>query len=185
MGLIEIVMVALGLAMDAFAVSIGAGTNGNVRGPRPVFRLSFHFGLFQALMPIIGWLVGTRVAGYISGIDHWVAMALLAFVGVRMIRSGLSKDCDECPPDPSRGGTLVMLSVATSIDALAVGLSLAMLRTNIFYPAAVIGIITGSLSLLGVLLGRRLGGMFGKRMEVLGGLILNSIGVRVVLAHIL
>jgi manganese efflux pump family protein len=185
MSLAEIVLIAVGLAMDAFAVSLGIGTTGRANRPRPIFRLSFHFGLFQALMPILGWLAGSRVAHLISGVDHWIALALLAFVGIRMIRSGLDPDGESWQTDPSRGGTLIMLSVATSIDAFAIGLSLAMLRVQILYPSVVIGVITAGMSLGALLVGGRLGHMFGKRMEVLGGLILIAIGLRVVLTHLL
>jgi manganese efflux pump family protein len=101
-----------------------------------------------------------------------------------MIREGLDPDCDSCPPNPTRGGTLVMLSVATSIDAFAVGLSLAMLQVNILYPAVIIGVVTGGLSLAGLLLGNRLGTAFGKRIEVLGGVILIGIGLRVLVSHL-
>ncbi len=184
MGLPEIILIALGLAMDAFAVSLGAGATRYVNGPRPVFRLSFHFGLFQALMPVLGWLAGLSVAQLIAQVDHWIAFALLAFVGARMIRSGLDADREMHTSDPSRGGTLVMLAVATSIDAFAVGLSLAMLRVNILYPALVIGVITGGLSLVALLIGSRLGKVFGKRMEIVGGLILIGIGLRVVISHL-
>jgi manganese efflux pump family protein len=185
MNLIEILLIAVGLAMDAFAVSLGAGTTGFIKGPRPVFRLSFHFGLFQALMPLLGWLAGSRVAGFISAFDHWIALALLSFVGIRMIRSGLGAEGEVARTDPSRGGTLVMLSVATSIDAFAVGLSLAMLRVHILYPSLVIGVVTGGLCVLALLLGKRLGDTVGKRMEVVGGLILNGIGLRILLVHLL
>jgi putative Mn2+ efflux pump MntP len=178
-----VLFVALGLAMDAFAVSLGAGATRFVNGPRPVFRLSFHFGLFQALMPVLGWIGGTLIAGYISGWDHWIAFALLAFVGVRMIRSGADKDGECYEVDPSRGSTLIMLSVATSIDAFAVGLSLAMLSINILYPAVVIGVVAAALSAAGLALGHRLGCRFGKSMEIVGGFILIIIGLRVVLSH--
>lgn len=181
---IEVVLIALGLAMDVFAVSLGTGTSRYIRGPRPVFRLSFHCGLFQAFMPVLGWLLGSTVQRWIAPFDHWVAFALLAFVGVRMIRSGLASDGEVQSTDPSRGGTLIMLSVATSIDALAVGLSLAVLNMDIIYPAIVIGIVAAAMSLLGIFLGRRLSQVFGKRMEVIGGLILIGIGVRVVVSHI-
>ncbi|MCU0509619.1 MAG: manganese efflux pump MntP family protein [Anaerolineae bacterium] len=183
MGFLEVLFVALGLAMDAFAVSLGAGATRFVNGPRPVFRLSFHFGLFQALMPVLGWIGGTLIAGYISGWDHWIAFALLAFVGVRMIRSGADKDGECYEVDPSRGSTLIMLSVATSIDAFAVGLSLAMLSINILYPAVVIGVVAAALSAAGLALGHRLGCRFGKSMEIVGGFILIIIGLRVVLSH--
>jgi manganese efflux pump family protein len=170
--------------MDAFAVSLGIGTSGRANSPRPIFRLSFHFGLFQALMPIIGWFVGSRVAYLIGGVDHWVALALLAFVGVRMVREGLDPNGEAHGGDPSRGRTLVMLAVATSIDALAVGLSLAMLRVSIVRPAVMIGVITGALSLIGLLAGHRLGRTFGKRTEIAGGLILIAIGLRIAIGHL-
>ena len=178
-------LIATGMAMDAFAVSLGIGTTRQASLPRPVFRLSFHFGLFQFLMPILGWLAGNTIAALISGFDHWIALGLLAFVGLRMIRSGLDHDGQAYPSDPSRGATLVMLCVATSIDALAIGLSLAMLRVNILYPSAVIGVVTVGLSLAGLLIGHRLGTTFGKRMEILGGVILNGIGLRIVVTHLM
>lgn len=184
MNFVEVLLIALGLAMDAFAVCLGAGTTPHVNGPRPVFRLSFHFGLFQAVMPVLGWLVGSTIIRWIAPFDHWIAFALLAFVGVRMVRSGLQKDGAAETVDPSRGATLVMLSVATSIDAFAVGLSLAVLDVGIIYPAIVIGLVAGGMSLLGLALGQRLNGAFGKRMEVVGGLILIAIGVRVVISHL-
>ncbi len=185
MSLLEIFLIALGLAMDAFAVCLCAGTTGFINGPRPVFRLAFHFGLFQALMPALGWLVGIGVERYISAFDHWVAFGLLAFVGVRMVRSGLDADDDGPCVDPSRGGTLVMLAIATSIDAFAVGLSFAVLRVSIVWPVIIIGLVAALMSILGVYLGNRLGQTFGKRMEVIGGLILVSIGIRVVISHML
>jgi putative Mn2+ efflux pump MntP len=184
MSLVEVLLIALGLAMDAFAVCLGAGTTQHVNGPRPAFRLAFHFGLFQALMPVLGWLVGSTIERWIAPFDHWIAFGLLAFVGVRMIRSGLDSEGESHSTDPSRGATLIMLSVATSIDAFAVGLSLAVLNVNIIYPAIVIGLVAAGMSLLGLLLGQRLGEAFGKRMEVVGGLILIAIGVRVLIAHL-
>ena len=185
MNLVEILLIAVGLAMDAFAVSLGIGTTGRASGRRPIFRLAFHFGLFQALMPVLGWLAGTGVARFIQNFDHWIALILLAFVGLRMIRSGLDTNGESHASDPSRGGTLILLAVATSIDAFAIGLSLAMLRVNILYPAIIIGLVTGGLCLAALLLGHRLGKVFGKRMEILGGLILIGIGIRVVLSHLL
>ena len=185
MSFLEVLLIALGLAMDAFAVCLGAGTTRHIEGPRPAFRLSFHFGLFQALMPVLGWLAGISVAALIEGFDHWIAFGLLAFVGARMIRSGFDRDGESQSADPSRGATLIMLSIATSIDAFAIGLSLAMLRVQILYPAVVIGIVAAGMSLIGLRLGRRLGDAFGKRMEVIGGLILIGIGVRVVISHLL
>ncbi len=135
-------------------------------------------------MPILGWLAGSSIASLISRFDHWVAMGLLTFVGVRMIRSGLNPESEMYRSDPSRGGTLVMLSVATSIDAFAIGLSLAMLQVDILFPSVVIGVVTASLSLIGLLIGHKLGAKFGKRMEILGGVILIGIGLRVLITHL-
>jgi putative Mn2+ efflux pump MntP len=180
-----IFLIAIGLAMDCFAVSLGVGTAGTAVGLRPTFRLFFHFGLFQAGMTLLGWLAGKTVVNYISSVDHWVAFGLLMFVGVRMIRVGLQKAGEEPSiPDPSRGLTLVMLSVATSIDALAVGLSLAFLSANVFWAALLIGAVSAALSLVGLLLGNQLGMRFGKSMEVLGGIILIGIGLRVLITHL-
>jgi putative Mn2+ efflux pump MntP len=184
LSVVEIVLIAIGLALDAFAVSLGVGVARLASSFRPIFRLSFHFGLFQFLMPVLGWLAGRNVAQAIAQWDHWVALALLSFVGGRMILSGLRPGETAFSSDPSRGLTLVMLSVATSIDAFAVGLSLAMLQISIWYPSVVIGVITSALSLFGLLVGHRLGKRFGKRMEVIGGLILIGIGVKVVIEHL-
>jgi len=180
-----IFLIAIGLAMDCFAVSLGVGTAGTAVGLRPTFRLFFHFGLFQGGMTLLGWLAGKTVVIYIASVDHWVAFGLLVFVGLRMIRGGLGKE-GEAPaiPDPSRGLTLVMLSVATSIDALAVGLSLALLDVNVVWAAFLIGGVSAVLSLVGLLLGNQLGMRFGKSMEVLGGIILIGIGLRVLITHI-
>jgi len=170
--------------MDAFAVSLGSGVKIGP-GVRPVFRIAFHFGLFQALLPVVGWLFGNTIEPYVEGIDHWVAFGLLAFVGLRMMRSGLSKEEEEISKDPSRGWTMVMLSVAVSVDALAVGLSLAFLKVNIWTAALIIGLVTGALSLMGLWMGNGVGGRFGKPVEVFGGLILIGIGARIVVSHLM
>lgn len=170
--------------MDCFAVSLGIGTSGIQKTRRMVMRLAFHFGLFQGGMNFLGWFAGRQVAGLISGVDHWVAFTLLLWVGGRMVL-GSSKDEDNCQPrDPTRGGTLVMLSIATSIDALAVGLSLALIDGSILWSSLIIGVTSLILSVAGFLLGDRLGCRFGKRMEQLGGLILIGIGLKVLLSHL-
>ncbi len=184
MSLFEILAIAVGLSMDAFAVSLAAGATAFARTARARFRLSFHFGLFQCLMPIAGWALGNSVAPYIASADHWVAFALLAIVGGRMIHAAFDEERPSDGRDPSRGLTLVMLAVATSIDALAVGLSLAMLDVGIWYPSAIIGLVTGLLSLVAIRLGNRLGARFGSRMEIVGGIILIAIGVRIVAQHL-
>lgn len=186
MDLFSLVFTGIGLAMDCFAVSLGIGTTNVARSFRPVFRVSFHFGLFQGLMTLLGWLVGTTIAQLISTIDHWVAFALLAWVGTRMVISGLkSEQAQENPIDPSRGRTLVLLAVATSLDAMAVGLSLALVKMDILSSSLLIGVISTIFSLVGLGLGNRLGNTFGKRMEIVGGLILNGIGLRILFTHLI
>lgn len=185
MNLFEIFLIALSMAMDAFAVCLSAGAQERTSGPRPTFRLAFHFGLFQFLMPVLGWFAGTTIERYITAFDHWIAFGLLAFVGGRMIISGLNPDADQQTNDPSRGWTLVLLSIAVSIDALAVGLSLGIVGVTIWTPAVVIGVVTGLVSWLGIKLGNKLGEKFGKRMEIAGGIILVLLGIRILLAHLL
>jgi len=183
LGIVEIAIIAVGLAMDAFAVSLAAGASGEVRGRRAAFRLSFHFGLFQFLMPVAGWFAGYRIEPLVSAVDHWIALAMLSFVGVRMIRAGLSSPRSTLR-DPSRGWTLVALSVATSIDALAVGFSLAMLRVSVWHPSLIIGVTAAGLSLAGLWLGRCAGASLGRKAAVGGGVLLVLIGVRIVVDHL-
>lgn len=178
-------MIAVGLAMDAFAVSLGIGCAGQAQDSRAKFRLSFHFGVFQTGMTLLGWLAGSTVADWINGFDHWIAMALLGYVGINMIRSGFNHDCETYQTNPSKGKTLMMLCVATSLDAMAVGLSMAMLKVPVVYPSLVIGVVAAGLSIFGLLAGHKMGQAFGKRMEIIGGLILVGIGVRIVITHIL
>ena len=185
MNFFEILFIAISMSMDAFAVCLGVGTQERASGPRPIFRLAFHFGLFQFLMPIIGWFAGTTVLRYISAYEQWLAFGLLVFVGIRMILSSFGPNSNEQKNDPSRGWTLVLLAFATSIDALAIGFSLGLVGVMIWYPAVIIGVVTGLISWLGILLGNRLGTKFGKRMEIIGGIILILMGVRIVLAHLL
>jgi putative Mn2+ efflux pump MntP len=135
-------------------------------------------------MPVFGWFLGSQVTGYIEEIDHWLAFGLLSFVGVRMILSGFDKTSDSKKDDPSKGIHLIILSIATSIDAFAIGLSFAMLNVNIWYPSVVIGIVTAVLSVMGVQLGNKLGIKFGKKMEILGGIILIAIGIRILIEHL-
>lgn len=186
MGWISLLALACALAMDAFAVAIVTGLTLNPLTPRQVFRLAFHFGLFQALMPTLGWLAGTAVQKYTSTFDHWIAFGLLAFVGGRMIWGALHDQDDgrRTLNDPTTGWSLVVLSVATSIDALAVGLSLAFLGSKIIVPALVIGIVTASFTSVGMLIGRRAGSIWGERVTVLGGLILIGIGIKIVIEHL-
>ena len=176
--------IATSLAMDAFAVSLGIGTSRRAEDFRSRFRLAFHFGIFQSLMTVLGWLAGSTISHFISSFDHWIAFGLLAYVGISMIRSGLDKNEEVITPNPSRGKTLMVLCIATSLDALAVGLGMAMVGTTIVGPAIVIGLVTLSLSAFGLGVGHRLGMKFGKRMEVIGGLILVGIGLNILFTHL-
>ena len=182
--LIDVLLIAVGLAMDACVVSAGAGASGRSSGRRAGFRLGFHFGLFQFLMPILGWFAGLTIAGAIASVDHWIAFLLLGIVGGRMIRSGLKAEEETDAGDPSKGWSLLMLSIATSIDALAVGFSLAMIGVDIWFPAVVIGLVTAAMSVAGLRLGASLGSRFGHRMEVAGGVILIFVGARIVFEHL-
>lgn len=185
MGWLGLLAVSVALAMDAFAVAIVAGLTLKRLTGRHVFRLAFHFGLFQALMPAIGWVAGRAVHHYIAAVDHWIAFALLAFVGGRMSWGAWQGGDEERPDrDPTSGWTLVVLSVATSIDALAVGLSLAMIGSPILVPSLVIGIVAAAFTATGMLLGGRFGARWGRRVEFLGGLILIAIGIKIVIEHL-
>lgn len=178
--------IAIALAIDAFAVSMATGACLPVLSPGHVARLAVSFGLFQAGMNILGWAGGLSFRASIEHYDHWIAFAILALVGLNMIRESRKKhDCDRCPPDPTRGWSLLVLSVATSIDALAVGLSFSMLKVNIWLPATLIGLVAFSLTIVGIHLGRQLRNapVIGSRAEIVGGVVLLTIGVRILHEH--
>ena len=179
-----IILVAFGLAMDSFSVSITSGLSNSQTGMlRKALTVAFFFGLFQGLMPVVGWLAGISIIDFISGFDHWIAFGLLVLIGSRMIYESIEAESRRLV-NSSSIGVLLMQSVATSIDALAVGLSLAFLDTLIVEPAILIGMTTFLLSFVGVYLGGKLGAFFGKRIEILGGLILIAIGVSIVIEHL-
>ena len=180
---VEIILVALALSVDAFAVSLAAAASGRMNGSKSAFRLSFHFGLFQFLMPVIGWAAGATLAPLIASFDHWVAFVLLTVVGLHMLRSAQNPRGMRRRDDPSRGLALLTLSTAVSIDALAVGLSLAMLRIEIWGPSVVIGLVAAAMSWIGVSLGSKLHARLGRIAECVGGVILIAIAVRIVVIH--
>ena len=171
--------IAVGLAMDAFAVSIAAGLAVASVTPRHVFRMSFHFGLFQFLMPVIGWLVGKQLAAYVGQYGGWVAFGLLVYVGGRMLWEAHCEKKADDQRDPTRGLMLVTLSIATSLDALAVGVSMALLGVSVWIPAVVIGIITAALSAVGITFGGRIGPRWERWAEVAGGIVLLAIGLKI------
>jgi putative Mn2+ efflux pump MntP len=184
---VNITAIAVALAMDAFAVAVVTGLTVKPLTKRHVFRLSFHFGLFQFLMPIIGWAAGNAIQKRIVEFDHWVAFGLLSFIGGKMFWSALGGERPErkSANDPTSGWQLVLLSIATSIDALAVGLSLGLIGSAILKPALIIGFVAAGFTIVGMALGRRIGSVWGKRVEIAGGLILIAIGVKIVVDHLL
>ena len=177
--------IAVSLAMDAFAVSIAAGLNMPRTTPRPVFRIAFHFGLFQFIMPVLGWLAGKEIASRIGEFDHWIAFGLLAFVGGKMLHEAWTDDKRQAKADPTRGLMLVTLSVATSIDALAVGMSFAFLHVSIWFPSTVIGVVTATLCVIGMTGGSRFGAHGGRWAEAAGGCVLLFIGGKILVSHLL
>ena len=184
MNLLTILGIAVALAMDAFAVAIATGVSLKQVSIRQTFRLSWHFGLFQALMPLIGWLLGASVQRYMEAYTHWVAFILLAVVGSNMLKEAVLRDDEEEEKprkDATKGMTLVMLSIATSIDALAVGLSMSMLRVSIVTPAIIIGIVAGLFTIGGLHLGKKVARLtwLSTWAEIIGGLVLWLIGLNI------
>ena len=184
MTIIDLLLIAVGLSIDAFAVSIGKGLS--VKSLRPVHSLivSCWFGGFQALMPIIGYFLGVSFAGFVESVDHWIAFVLLGVIGFNMIHESLSKKCEAGSAD---FGVKAMfpLAVATSIDALAVGISLAFLKQNIFTPALTIGITTAALSAIGLYIGHIFGCKYKSKAEFMGGAVLILIGIKILVEHTL
>lgn len=182
MGLAGIVLLAVSLAMDAFAVAVCKGPCIGPQEQYKKFILPLLFGVFQMVMPIIGWLVGIQFASYIEAYDHWIGFILLAYLGGNMIYSALTddgSDDDFCPFMSWK--EMLMLSLATSIDALAVGITFAFLRVNVWQSSAIIGIITFIIALAGIYLGRQVGRLLKDRAEVIGGVVLILIGLKILL----
>jgi putative Mn2+ efflux pump MntP len=184
MKLITILLIAVGLAMDAFAVSIVSGSLYKELKVRHALRMALFFGGFQAVMPIIGFLAGVGLKEYISASDHWIAFALLCFVGGKMIYEAFQIESAEKNRDPANLLVLLALSFATSIDALAVGITLSLLKAPLVLTVTVIGLVTFSLSYAGVSIGKRFGHFFESRIEIIGGVILIAIGVKILIEHL-
>ena len=187
MSLTSLFALAVALALDAFAVAVCSGCT--LKEVRPVHfvRLSLTFGFFQFLMPVIGWTLGLTVRDFIETWDHWVAFLLLLWIGGNMLRSGLGSEEEERldEQDPTKGSRLFMLAIATSLDALAVGLSFSLLKMSVWGPAILIGVVCAVITTLGVLAGKMLSNaaMIGKRAEVLGGCVLIGIGLKILYEH--
>ncbi len=183
--LLTIVFIALGLAMDATAVSIATGSAISKGRIRLALRMGASFGFFQALMPIVGWLGGRGLREFVAGIDHWVAFALLVVVGAKMIYESLRMKGSQKKSGSMTPSVLLLLSVATSIDALAVGFSFAFLGVAIVAPVAVIGVVTFVLSFVGVLIGSGIGHFLESKIEAVGGLVLIGIGAKILVEHLM
>ena len=184
MGFITLLLIALGLAMDAFSVSVCKGLAGGKKSPKLALLCGLWFGFFQALMPVIGYFLGSTFAAKIAAVDHWIAFILLALIGGNMIREALSKEEEEEATATAAPAEMLMLAIATSIDALAVGVTFAFMETSIWLDVAVIGLVTFVTSFAGVYIGSIFGEKYSKRAEIAGGIILILIGFRILLTDL-
>lgn len=182
MELITITLIAVGLAMDAFAVSIASGVTIKDMKFNYALRIAVFFGLFQAFMPLVGWLAGLNLKNFVEDVSHWIAFALLTIIGFKMIYESVKMDGNTF--HPLNLHILMILSIATSIDALAVGISFAFLKISIATPILIIGTITFLLSFVGVFIGDKFGHFFEKKMEIGGGVILIGIGIKILVEHL-
>ncbi|HEX9261945.1 MAG TPA: manganese efflux pump MntP family protein [Candidatus Bathyarchaeia archaeon] len=183
MDVLTIFLISIGLAMDAFAVSIAKGIVTKEQRIKSALLLSVFFGGFQMLMPVVGYLAGVSFESAISGIDHWIAFGLLSFIGLKMIYDSTRKKTAK-KEEKLELHSLLVLSLATSIDALMVGLSFAFLQTSILEPVLTIGLVTFILSYVGFFLGCGVERIFGNKVKIVGGLILIAIGIRILLEHL-
>lgn len=185
MGLAELLLIAVGLSMDAFAVSVCKGLGMRRLNMRVALVLAVLFGAFQGGMPVVGWLLGSQLLWLIEPVDHWIAFGLLAFIGGKMVWDALRDDEEDSGTvDRVAWGEFFMLAVATSIDALAVGISFAALSVNIAQSAGIIGVTTFLLSLVGVAAGHLFGSRYEKPAQITGGVVLVLIGLKVLLEHL-
>lgn len=184
MALITIIAIAVGLAMDAFAVSIVSGAAYKQLKIKHALRIALFFGGFQAVMPLIGYLAGLSIKTYIISYDHWVAFGLLSAVGGKMIYESFKIKTAEENLNPSNILILLVLSLATSIDALAIGITLSFLRVSLATAVSIIGLVTFVLSYLGVFIGKRFGHFFENKIEAIGGLILIGLGLKILIEHL-
>jgi putative Mn2+ efflux pump MntP len=184
MELLTILFIAVGLSMDAFAVAVVTGSVYKEFKVHHALRMALFFGGFQAVMPIIGYWAGVGLKSYVEAYDHWVAFVLLGFVGGKMIYESFRIEAAEKNRDPSNLAVLLVLSVATSIDALAVGITLSLLRTSIVVAVTIIGLVTFCFSYAGVFIGKRFGHFFESKVEIIGGLILIAMGVKILIEHL-
>lgn len=186
MNLVSILMISIALALDAFSVCVSAGIVIKNLNFGHYFRLSFSFGFFQFIMPILGYFCGKHIEKLIKSFDHWIALALLFFVGCKMIKEAFEEDSEKAfkSKDPSKGFSLLILSIATSIDALAVGLSMGILNKPILYPSIIIGLTCSLFSIAGIMIGSKVRHFAGNKIaNIIGGLMLILIGIKILLEH--
>jgi putative Mn2+ efflux pump MntP len=184
MGIIEILLLGISLAMDAFAVSICKGLSMKKVDWKKAIIIGLYFGVFQALMPVIGYFLGSAFQGIVTNIDHWVAFILLSVIGGNMIREALSEDESNNCNDNVDFKTMFILAVATSIDALAVGITFAFLNVNVPLAVSIIGIVTFIISLIGVNIGNKFGSKYENKAEIVGGMVLILLGIKILLEHL-
>ena len=183
MGVIEILLVAIGLAMDAFAVSVCKGLSMKKMSWNKAIIVGLYFGIFQGLMPVIGYFLGTAFQSLVTQIDHWIAFGLLVFIGSNMLKEAFAKNSENCN-DKVDLKTMLVLAIATSIDALAIGITFAFLNVNLIIAVSIIGIITFAISVIGVKIGNKFGDKYERKAEAVGGLILIFMGVKILLEHL-
>ena len=184
MSTLSILFISVGLAMDAFAVSVASGVSINRLKIKHILIIALSFGFFQGVMPIIGWLAGIGFRNFISNIDHWLAFGILCFIGSKMIYESFELNSNADEEMALNASRLLLLSIATSIDALAVGLSFSFIKIEIITPSLIIGIVTFVLSCIGVMIGDKVGHFFEKKIEIIGGIILILIGIKILLDHL-
>ncbi len=185
MGIVELLLIGVSLAMDALAVSIAKGLASGKPTAKGALVVGLWFGAFQALMPFLGWVLGSAFSDLISAVDHWIAFVLLALIGGNMIREAVSGEDDDEADASLAPKTMLLLAVATSIDALAVGINFALLDVNIWLAIAVIGVVTFLISAAGYLFGGVLGEKFKSRAQIAGGVVLILIGIKVLVEHLI
>ena len=183
MSITDLLLIAVGLSMDAFAVSIGKGLSVAKVRPRYALTVGVWFGGFQALMPIVGYYLGTSFADLVQSVDHWIAFGLLAIIGINMIRETLSGD-NEAHDSDFGPRKMVVMAVATSIDALTIGISMAFLKVDIWVAATIIGVVTFALSAIGVSLGCKFGAKVGSKAGIVGGVVLICLGIKILIEHL-
>ena len=182
MVIIEIFLISIGLAMDAFSVSVCKGLSMNKLDAKKAIIIAIYFGVFQGIMPLIGYFLGTAFESLISEIDHWIAFSLLVFIGANMIGEAFASD-NKTSNENVDFKTMFILALATSIDALTIGVTFAFLDVNILLAATIIGVVTFSLSLMGVKIGNRFGSKYEAKAEILGGIILVFMGIKILVEH--